>query len=110
MPLARAVSLLLGLLRETGAPHKVATQSGHYQQSLSAHKAHQLLRLRIDPALGLVPEIIGHRLVWTFLFCLAGVLVWREWTHLRAVVDLTRGARPETVRIEASSAIVIPRR
>ncbi|HOC13906.1 MAG TPA: EamA family transporter RarD [Propionicimonas sp.] len=31
-------------------------------------------------------EIIGHRLVWTNVFCLAGVLVWREWTHLRAVV------------------------
>ena len=31
-------------------------------------------------------EIIGHRLVWTFLFCLAGVLIWREWTHLRQVL------------------------
>ncbi|MFZ0530433.1 MAG: hypothetical protein WAL91_07855, partial [Propionicimonas sp.] len=28
-------------------------------------------------------EIIGHRVVWTFLFCLAGVLLWREWGHLR---------------------------
>jgi cell division protein ZapD len=63
MPLARAVSLLLGLLRETGAPHKVAAQSGQYQQNLNANKAHQLLRLRIDPTLGLVPEISGHRLM-----------------------------------------------
>ncbi|MFZ0530452.1 MAG: EamA family transporter RarD, partial [Propionicimonas sp.] len=31
-------------------------------------------------------EIIGHRVVWTFLFCLAGVLLWREWGHLREVI------------------------
>lgn len=31
-------------------------------------------------------EIIGHRIVWTFGFCLVGVFVWREATHLREVV------------------------
>lgn len=31
-------------------------------------------------------EIIGHRVVWTFVFCFLGVLVWREWGHLRAVL------------------------
>lgn len=31
-------------------------------------------------------EIIGHRVLWTFLFCLVGVLVWREWGHLREVL------------------------
>lgn len=62
-PVARAVQLLLSLLRETGQPHKVAAQAGQYQQSLNANKAHQLLRLRIDPELGLVPEISGHRLM-----------------------------------------------
>jgi chloramphenicol-sensitive protein RarD len=31
-------------------------------------------------------EIIGHRVLWTFVFCLAGVMVWREWGHLRAVL------------------------
>jgi cell division protein ZapD len=63
MPLARAVSLLLGLLRETAVPHKVAAQAGQYQQTLNGSKAHQLLRLHIDPALGLIPEISGHRLM-----------------------------------------------
>ncbi len=62
-PLARAVVLLLRLLRDNGTPHKVAAQSGQYQQSLNATRAHQLLRLRIDPSLGLVPEISGHRLM-----------------------------------------------
>lgn len=31
-------------------------------------------------------EIIGHRVFWTFVLCLAGVLVWREWGHLRQVL------------------------
>lgn len=30
-------------------------------------------------------EIIGHRIVWSFLFCVIGVLLWREWAHLRDV-------------------------
>ncbi len=31
-------------------------------------------------------EIIGHRVLWTFVFCFLGVLVWREWGHLREVL------------------------
>ena len=62
-PVAQAVSLLLELLRQTGVPHKVAAQAGQYQQALNANRAHQLLRLRIDPTLGLIPEISGHRLM-----------------------------------------------
>jgi chloramphenicol-sensitive protein RarD len=31
-------------------------------------------------------EIIGHRVLWTFVFCLAGVMVWREWGHLQDVL------------------------
>lgn len=63
VPMAQAVALLLSLLRETGSPHKVVAQGGVYQQSLSGSKPHQLLRLRIDQSLGLVPEMTGHRLM-----------------------------------------------
>ncbi|MBN8506734.1 MAG: cell division protein ZapD [Burkholderiales bacterium] len=63
MPLAQGVSLLLSLLRETGVPHKVAAVAGQFQQSLGSGKPSLLARLRIDPALGLVPEISGHRLM-----------------------------------------------
>jgi chloramphenicol-sensitive protein RarD len=31
-------------------------------------------------------EIIGHRVLWTFVFCALGVLLWREAGHLREVV------------------------
>ncbi|MBV8604717.1 MAG: cell division protein ZapD [Pelomonas sp.] len=63
MPLAEALSVLLGLLRDSGAPHKVAANNGQFQQSLGAGRSYQLLRMRLDPSLGLVPEISGHRLM-----------------------------------------------
>lgn len=31
-------------------------------------------------------EIIGHRVLWTFVFCLLGVVLWREFGHLREVI------------------------
>jgi cell division protein ZapD len=62
-PLAEALNVLLGLLREAGSPQRVIAQSGQYQQSLPAGKTYHLLRLRLDAALDLVPEISGHRLM-----------------------------------------------
>ncbi len=35
-------------------------------------------------------EIIAHRIFWSFLFCLAGVLLWREWGHLREILTKPR--------------------
>jgi cell division protein ZapD len=63
MPLAEALQLLLGLVRESGTSQKVVTQGGQYQQSLPSGRAYHLLRLRIDPELQLIPEISGHRLM-----------------------------------------------
>ena len=63
MPLAEALNVLLGLLRDSGAPHKVAASAGQYQQSLAAGRSYLLLRVHIDPAHELVPEISGHRLM-----------------------------------------------
>ena len=63
MPLAEALQVLLGLLRDSGSPHKVAAQGGQFQQSLPSGKTYQLLRMRLDPSLGLIPEISGHRLM-----------------------------------------------
>jgi cell division protein ZapD len=63
LPLAEAVGLLLKLLRDSGVPQKVLCAGGHYQQNLPQGRTFQLMRLRIDPALGLVPEVSGNRLV-----------------------------------------------
>jgi cell division protein ZapD len=62
-PLAETVYLLLKLLRNAGMPQKVAVVGGQFQQSLPQGRSFQLLRLRIDPALGLIPEISGNRLL-----------------------------------------------
>ncbi len=62
-PLVDPVRLLLKLLRDSGAPQMVMATGGHLQQNLPQGRSFQLLRLRIDPALNLVPEISGNRLM-----------------------------------------------
>ena len=62
-PLAESLRLLLKLLRDSGAPQKVMATSGQFQQPLPQGKTFQLLRLRIDPSMGLIPEISGNRLI-----------------------------------------------
>ena len=62
-PLAESIHLLLRLLRDSGTPQKVIANGGQLQQALPQGRTFQLLRLRIDPALGAVPEISGNRLI-----------------------------------------------
>jgi cell division protein ZapD len=62
-PLAEALHLLLKLLRDSGAAQKVIATAGQLQQTLPQGRTFQLLRLRIDPSLNLVPEISGNRLI-----------------------------------------------
>ena len=62
-PLAESIHGLLRLLRDSGMPQKVMATGGQYQQPLPQGRTFQLLRLSIDPALGLVPEISGNRLI-----------------------------------------------
>lgn len=63
VPLAESTQILLALLRDSGKPLKIMASAGHYQQSLPQGRTFQLLRLSIDPTLGLIPEISGNRLV-----------------------------------------------
>lgn len=63
MPLAEALSVLLGLLRDAGVPHKVVAPLGQFQQSLPQGRVYQLLRLRLPDGHDFVPEISGHRLM-----------------------------------------------
>ena len=62
-PLAQAINLLLKMLRDTGSAQKVMAVGGQFQQHLPQGRSFQLLRLRIDEALNLVPEISGNRLI-----------------------------------------------
>ena len=63
MPLAEALQVLLGLLRDSGSPHKVVAAGGQYQQSLSQGRAYLMMRVRLDVPEDVVPEISGHRLM-----------------------------------------------
>jgi cell division protein ZapD len=67
-PLADSVTLLLKMLRETGAPQKVMAAAGQLQQNLPQGKTFQLLRMRLDASLGLIPEISGNRLMVSIRF------------------------------------------
>lgn len=62
-PLAESLHMLMKLLRDSGSPQKVMANAGQYQQNLPQGRTFQLLRLRIDDSLGLVPEISGNRLM-----------------------------------------------
>jgi cell division protein ZapD len=63
VPLAEAISLLMKMMRDSGSPHKVIAPAGQFQQNLPQGRTYQLLRLAIDPLLGLIPEISGNRLM-----------------------------------------------
>jgi len=63
VPMANAIALLLQILRDCGVPQKVVAVGGQFQQTLPQDRTFQLLRLRVDEALSLVPEISGNRLM-----------------------------------------------
>ena len=63
VPLAESIRLLLKMLRDSGAPQMVTAPAGTYQQNLPQGRTFQLLRLRMDASLGLIPEISGNRLM-----------------------------------------------
>ncbi len=62
-PLAESIYMLLKLLRDAGTAQKVMASGGQFIQNLPQGRTFQLLRMRIDPALGLIPEISGNRLM-----------------------------------------------
>jgi len=61
--MAQAVGLLIQMLRESGSTQKVMAVQGQLQQNLPQGRSFQLLRLRIDPRMGITPEISCNRLV-----------------------------------------------
>jgi cell division protein ZapD len=71
-PLAESIHVLLKLLRDSGAPQKVMATAGQFQQTLPQGKTFQLMRLRLDDTLGLIPEISGNRLIVSVRLMLLG--------------------------------------
>jgi cell division protein ZapD len=67
-PLAASIRLLLQMLRDSGTAQKVVAPLGNFQQNLPQGRTFHLLRIRLDPALGLIPEISGNRLIVSVRF------------------------------------------
>lgn len=62
-PLTDAVCMMLKLLRDSGAPQKVIANGGQFQQLLPQGRPFLLMRVALDIAHGLIPEISGNRLM-----------------------------------------------
>lgn len=62
MPLYRGAALILRLLRDAGDPRDQMAVQGAYQEMLGG-KTFQLLRVWVDPALGVFPEISANKYV-----------------------------------------------
>ncbi len=67
-PLSDSVLLLLKLLRDSGSGQKVMAVGGQFQQNLPQGRTFQLLRMRINPQAGLIPEVSGNRLMVSVRF------------------------------------------
>jgi cell division protein ZapD len=88
-PVAQALQLLLQLLRDSGVRHNVVAPGGQYQQSLTLGKAYQLLRVRLEPELDLIPEISGHRLMVSIRLMRADAESRLRAVHEDARLELT---------------------
>jgi cell division protein ZapD len=66
-PLYASVNLLLRLSRDSAQGQRVAAVGGQFQQSLPQGR-YQLMRLRVDSASGMVPEISGNRMLVSVRF------------------------------------------
>lgn len=68
VPLAESLNLLLKLVRDSGAPQKVMAPAGQYQQMLPQGRNFQLLRLRLNSGVTVIPEISCNRLMVSVRF------------------------------------------
>lgn len=68
-PLDRSLRLVLMLLRESAAPTRETAENGLFQRSLESGSAYQLIRVQVDDAAAVFPEISGgkHRVTVRFL-------------------------------------------
>lgn len=72
MPLRHSLAIVLRLLRESASRSQVVAVSGSYQQTLTG-KSYQMLQARVDPTLGVVPEISANKyMLWVRFSSLTG--------------------------------------
>lgn len=81
-PLSDALHLLLSLVREGGHAQRQVAVGGQFQQSLPVGRSFQLMRVGLDAAGELVPELSGHRLMVS-----VRLLRWESGGRLRPCTD-----------------------
>ena len=62
-----AINIILGILRDSGSKVSIVAQSGVYQQMLHG-KVYQLLRIELDPELGVIPETSANKYMLSVRF------------------------------------------
>ena len=67
-PMSESIQLLLRLLRDSGTGQKVMAVGGQFQQNLPQGRTFQLMRMRINPLSGVIPEFSGNRLMVSVRF------------------------------------------
>lgn len=70
-PLRDSLTIVLRLLRESAHRSQVATHQGSYQQALAGRVVH-MLQIRLDPALGAIPEISANKYMLWIRFSIQG--------------------------------------
>jgi cell division protein ZapD len=70
-PLRDGSAIILRILRESGKPAQFLAPQGTYQQMLGGKTA-QMLRVRLDPSLGCVPEMSANKYVLNIRFLTQG--------------------------------------
>ena len=60
-PVSAAVRLVLSLARTSATPRRLIAQGGFFQEALDVQAPAQLVRVGLDPALSVFPEISGHK-------------------------------------------------
>ena len=89
VPLAESLSLLLRLVRDSGAPQKVVASSGQFQQMLPQGRTFQLLRLRLNAASAVIPEVSCNRLMVSVRFMFSEHDGRLQTSHVNTVFELT---------------------
>ena len=62
-PIPSVLKLMLGLLRDSAAPHSVVAKDGMYQQNLPQGRNVSLIRIGVPDRAGWVPEVSANRLL-----------------------------------------------
>jgi cell division protein ZapD len=71
-PLRDALDIVLRMLRESAQRSHVASQKGSFQQTLGG-RSHHMVQVRLDPALGAVPEISANKHMLWIRFMAQGI-------------------------------------